>query len=1155
MALSKHRRGGKRRPRGRHVTVSVDYDRFSTDEALGTHNTSATLVSPRADRVVGRATNQFFSPTDQEWQVHVAEPEVTAGMWRHDVLRNTVADARKAYEQYEHPLIAACAGVALLRLTRLGELGPEALNEASLWLARAKKTPGGFQVVEEHDEIDRFPDSYIDCWLAESEFLLWEAGLARSRAFWRSLRTLVATSPEPFVVASASVIRAEAALVMAAGIRQPGLFQRIRRPDEWADIARADLDGALDRAFSGSPLRRIETALRSIHAGDFIGARERLKPTAEPVAPGDTAVERFLVAVADAAAATGNRCRDRGIAAAHKHLRMIDDLSGSSPGVRFEVLDALTTLRGLDLETRRRQGVQKARRKAGDQARRQAKRSGHGEAQVEATYTVHDTCLEQLLRLFLADPVSVDQRTWTMIGDRIEEWWRATPENPSIVQMLVGSRGQAVKRLDSAASQEERAVALLASIRAGCEQIEALGFAPFDLEDRIRDFDGLLRRGHPMRRAHIGYIGHACSAVIGAGADGTHGTAILELCVAAWEENLDYAPRLGGGDLSHALENAAIARNLRCRIRLASGDRAGAQEDLTHALQHAQRAVRRDGISPRTSLTFSWLLSLEAFEFGGTRRAEAIRLQAQALRRYRDEFSRGEADLTPGSLEEMTFVVAPEEDAESVDLLLWLAKATVDLTESLLRRLTSATRAASYALDCGRLGDVLEFVASTLGLVAPFIEDAGSGEAGYILWRIQGLTALGAIAAGRLGDWDHALELLEVGAAQRARQQVGLSVVANATQIRNLAQTAGRRLVYLCTHESTGLAVEVLPDRRLHATWLEAMTRDWMVEHRGTITGVEIDPASPSADGDPTPGLVSLRAFRDGSSSERRSSAARSAGDNKTRGGEEAPPERSAVERVVAAAGDILGVVADEVAHVIPLGDAAGLPWQLVFPPGSTVNSSANLISKTLSRSAEGHGQPVVIAAPRPTSYNGLNYPDLAGAAAEATWVAKRCDGTAYVGTEATQTAFEQALASEARFLHIAVHGHFESGTWDGAELLWAAPDNDESPTTCVSDISETHVETVVLASCWGGAIGDVLPDEAMSFPTAFLAAGARRVVSPLWPVEDGIARDVMRKFYVYWLRDNLEPALALAKACADVRDSRTAHNRSGWAAFTITAG
>lgn len=1115
-------------------------------------------MSPRPERVVGPATNVFFAPTNPGWQIHVAEPEVAAAMWRRDVLRNTIADARRAYEEFEHPLIAACAGVALLRLVRLGELGPEALREGSLWFARAKQRPRGFEVGDTDDQVDRFPDDYIDCWLAETEFLLWEAGLATSRAFWRTLRTLAA-SAEAFVVASTSVIEAEAALVLAAGTRQPGFLERFRTAEDWGEIARAGLHRAMDCAVSGIPIRRIETALHSIDAGDYVGAREMLKPAADPGAPADTEVHRFLVAVAEAAAATGRRRRDQGIARAHQQLSAIDDLSGTAPALQHEVLDSLSTLRALDLEGRRRHRNQEAGRRASERARRQARHTGHAEAHVTVTYTVHDICLEQLQRLFLADPDSVDQRMWMAIGDRLEEWWPSTPEIPFIVQVLVACREEAVKRLGPEASEEERAVALLASIRAGCEQIEALGFAPVDLGDRLLAFDSLLGRGHPLRRASIGYIGHACSAVIGTGDTGENGTAMLDLCVAAWEENLDYALSLGRADVGYALENAAVARNLRCRFRVAAGDRAGAHEDLTHAVRHARRAVRRDGISPRTSLTFSWLLSLEALEFGGAQRAEAIRLQADALRRYRDGFPGGEVSL-PGSLYEMTFVVAPEEDSESVDLLLWLAKGTVDLKqESLLRRLNTAYRAASYALDCGRLRDAVEFVASTFRLIAPFVDDASTVEGGYILWRVQGLSALGAIAAGRLGEWDNALELLEVGAAQRARQQVGLSVVTSATQIRNLAQTAGRRLVYLCTHESTGLAVEVLPDRQVRATWLEAMARDWMVEHRSRLTGVEADPyASSSGGGDAVSSLVSLKALRESSTRERRNPAARLAGDDETCGSEGAPPERSAVERVVAAAGDILGDVAGEVAHVIPLGDAAGLPWQLVFPPGSTVNSSANLISKTLSRGkrgAEGHGRPVVIAAPSPTSYDGQSYPNLAGAAAEAAWVAKRCDATAYVGAEATETAFEQALASEARFLHIAVHGHFESGDWDGAELLWAAADGEESPTTCVSDISETRVGTVVLASCWAGAAGNVLPDEAMSFPTAFLAAGARQVVSPLWPVEDEIARDVMRKFYVYWFRDDLEPALALAKACADVRDSRSAHNKSGWAAFTITAG
>jgi hypothetical protein len=74
-------------------------------------------------------------------------------------------------------------------------------------------------------------------------------------------------------------------------------------------------------------------------------------------------------------------------------------------------------------------------------------------------------------------------------------------------------------------------------------------------------------------------------------------------------------------------------------------------------------------------------------------------------------------------------------------------------------------------------------------------------------------------------------------------------------------------------------------------------------------------------------------------------------------------------------------------------------------------------------------------------------------------------------------------------------------------------------------------VAAVVLSACESGLSGPYLFDEAISLPTAFLAAGCGGVVSTLWIVEDLSSALVMLRFYWEWRHESCPAPLALARA------------------------
>ncbi len=74
-------------------------------------------------------------------------------------------------------------------------------------------------------------------------------------------------------------------------------------------------------------------------------------------------------------------------------------------------------------------------------------------------------------------------------------------------------------------------------------------------------------------------------------------------------------------------------------------------------------------------------------------------------------------------------------------------------------------------------------------------------------------------------------------------------------------------------------------------------------------------------------------------------------------------------------------------------------------------------------------------------------------------------------------------------------------------------------------------VAAVVLSACESGLSGPYLFDEAISLPTAFLAAGCEGVVSTLWIVEDLSSALVMLRFYWEWRHESRPAPVALARA------------------------
>ena len=156
------------------------------------------------------------------------------------------------------------------------------------------------------------------------------------------------------------------------------------------------------------------------------------------------------------------------------------------------------------------------------------------------------------------------------------------------------------------------------------------------------------------------------------------------------------------------------------------------------------------------------------------------------------------------------------------------------------------------------------------------------------------------------------------------------------------------------------------------------------------------------------------------------------------------------------------------------------------------------------------------------------------------------------------QTLLNPSLGTY-RILHLASHGILDENMPGFSGIVLSLVDQDGQPIfgyLKTDDIANLDLRSdlVVLSSC-DSAAGVNLSGEGVSgLNHAFLSAGARRVVSALWSVDDETSRELMIDFYSGMLRDGLSPPEALRRS--RVRIMRNPHTVAPfyWAAFTITS-
>jgi CHAT domain-containing protein len=216
---------------------------------------------------------------------------------------------------------------------------------------------------------------------------------------------------------------------------------------------------------------------------------------------------------------------------------------------------------------------------------------------------------------------------------------------------------------------------------------------------------------------------------------------------------------------------------------------------------------------------------------------------------------------------------------------------------------------------------------------------------------------------------------------------------------------------------------------------------------------------------------------------------------------------------------------------IVPDGEIAAAPFSaLVDSQGAFLGLTVPVIRAHRlppppgQRGLAGHG--LLLMAGAAVERPGLTLPRLPEVEVEAQYVAASAPASILAGSALAADRLKE-LAPAAAWLHFAGHGYANAG--NGA-LFTAGAGGAPISASQIAKMNWSRCELAVLSACWAGAgesRGFVNPE---SLVQAFLTAGARGVVAPVWAIDSAGAAGWMREFYSA-MRRGMDAPLAIREA------------------------
>lgn len=175
---------------------------------------------------------------------------------------------------------------------------------------------------------------------------------------------------------------------------------------------------------------------------------------------------------------------------------------------------------------------------------------------------------------------------------------------------------------------------------------------------------------------------------------------------------------------------------------------------------------------------------------------------------------------------------------------------------------------------------------------------------------------------------------------------------------------------------------------------------------------------------------------------------------------------------------------------------------------------------------------------------------DLPGAEEEARRLERMNRGSrVLLRAQASETALRK-LGPQAREIHFAMHGKFDSAN-PLSSGLYMARDAENDGVLTVGELYDLRLaaDLVVLSACETALADASKGDDLVGLNRGFLFAGAKSIVSSLWEVDDNATRDLMVSFYQQRAQYGKAGALRRAQLAALPKYPHPFY----WAAFQVS--
>jgi CHAT domain-containing protein len=145
----------------------------------------------------------------------------------------------------------------------------------------------------------------------------------------------------------------------------------------------------------------------------------------------------------------------------------------------------------------------------------------------------------------------------------------------------------------------------------------------------------------------------------------------------------------------------------------------------------------------------------------------------------------------------------------------------------------------------------------------------------------------------------------------------------------------------------------------------------------------------------------------------------------------------------------------------------------------------------------------------------------------------------------------------EYRFVHFATHGLFNNEHPELSGLVFSLVDREgreQNGFVRLFDIynMDLNAELVVLSACQTALGKEVRGEGIVGLTRGFMYAGAARVMTSLWKVDDEATAELMERFYEGMLKERQTPASALRAAQIWMLNQKRWGSPYYWAGFVL---